>query len=139
MGKKADAKKADEAKAERGGPPARPEKRPASDVALRDFLRRVLFTVPPGRLPKGSAPPAVTPAVPSAGKPVKGRPLPARKAKLLLLETLRDLAIEDGAFAGVLVPLLREFLVSRGPAERAACLVAITRIDRAHPAAKEVA
>jgi hypothetical protein len=96
----------------------------------------VLFTVPPGRLPKGSAPPAAPPA---GAKPVKGRPLPARKAKLLLLETLRDLAVEDAAFAGVLLPLLREFVVSRGPSERAACLVAITRIDLAHPAAKEVA
>ena len=80
-------------------------------------------------------------AAPAAGgaKAVKGRPLPARKAKLLLLETLRDLAVEDAAFAGVIVPLLREFLVSRGPSERAACLVALTRIDLAHPAPKDAA
>jgi len=127
------------AKVERGGPPARPDERPASDLALRDFLRRGLFTVPPGRLPKGSTAPVQ--AAPAAGgaKAVKGRPLPARKAKLLLLETLRDLAVEDAAFAGVIVPLLREFLVSRGPSERAACLVALTRIDLAHPAPKDAA
>jgi hypothetical protein len=121
-----------------GGPPAKPEKRPAADVALRDFLRRGLFTVPPGRLPKGSAAPAVEPP-PAGAKPVKGRPLPARKAKLLLLETLRDLAVEDAAFARVLLPLLREFMASRGAAERAACLVAITRINAAHPVSKDVA
>ena len=79
------------------------------------------------------------PAAEAAKKVVKGRPLPARRAKLLLLETLRDLAVEDVAFARVIVPLLREFLVSRGPSERAACLVALTRIGLAHPAPKDAA
>jgi hypothetical protein len=131
VGKKPE-KKGEEAKPEeRGGPPPRPEKRPASDVALRDFLRRALFTVPPGRLPKGSTV-AVEPP-PAGAKPVKARPLPARRSKLLLVETLRDLAVEDAAFAAVLTPLLREFMVSRGASERAACLVALTRIQAAHP------
>jgi hypothetical protein len=139
VGKKPDAKKAvEEAKAPRGGPPPRPEKRPASDEALRDFLRRALFTVPPGRLPKGSMGPVVEPPL-GGQKPAKIRPLPARKAKLLLLETLRDLAVEDGAFARVIVPLLREFMASRGASERAACLVAITRIGIAHPELKGAA
>ena len=72
-------------------------------------------------------------------KPVKGRPLPARRAKLLLLETLRDLAVADAAFAAVLVPLLKEFMASRGPSERTSCLVAITRINAAHPTSKDAA
>ncbi len=151
VGKKADAKvDAKDAKgASAGGAPAKPEKRPASDEALRDLLRRGLFTVPPGRLPKGStaAPEAgpapaqpVQPAQAAAGaKAVKGRPMPARKAKLLLLETLRDLAVEDAGFAAVILPLLREFSATRGPSERAACLVALTRIHLAHPALKDAA
>lgn len=128
------AKKAEAAKVagveERGGPPPKPEKRPAEDEALVAFLRRVLFTVPPGRLPKGSADPAQSGAK-------KQRPQPARKAKVLLVETLRDLAVEDAAFARVVSPLLREFMVSRGVSERAACLVALTRIDKAHPSTKK--
>jgi hypothetical protein len=137
VGKKPEPKKGEDAKVERGGPAPRPEKRPASDEALRDVLRRGLFTVSPGRLPKGSNAPVAPP--PAGAKPVRNRPLPARKAKLLLLETLRDLAVEDAAFAAVIVPLLREFMVSRGPSERAACLVALTRISLAHPASKDAA
>jgi hypothetical protein len=124
--------------ADRGGPPPRPEKRPAGDEALRDFLRRGLFTVPPGRLAKGATAPVEPP--PAGQKPVKQRPLPARRSKLLLLEALRDLAVEDVGFARVLVPLIREFMVSRGASERAACLVALTRINSAHPSlAKDAA
>ena len=61
------------------------------------------------------------------------KPLPARKAKLALIETIRDLALEDVAFARGVLPLVEEFMVSRGPSERAACLVAVTRIRHAHP------
>ena len=32
------------------------------------------------------------------------------------------------------LPLLEEFMTSRGPSERAACLVAVTRIRHARPA-----
>ena len=138
LGKKAEpaAKKADPAKPEakpeaQGGVPPRPAQRPAADAALAEFLRRVLFTVPPGRLPKGSAPVATPPA--GGAKAVKHRPTPARRAKLELVETLRDLSVEDVALAAVIAPLLREFMVSRGPSERAACLVALTRITKAHP------
>jgi hypothetical protein len=137
VGKKPEPKK-DEKPAERGGVPPRPEKRPAGDVALRDFLRRVLFVVPPGRLPKGSTAPVSPP--PAGSKPTKQRPLPSRKSKLLLLETLRDLAVEDPDLARAILPLIKEFMVSRGPSERAACLVALTRITTAHPSlSKEAA
>jgi hypothetical protein len=129
VGKKAEpAKKEAEKAAPRGGPPSKPDHRPAGDEALRDFLRRALFTVPPGRLPKGS----VEPAAPAPdAKQKRPRPMPARRAKLLLVETLRDLSVEDAGLAQVVAPLLEEFMASRGKSERAACLVALTRINRA--------
>jgi hypothetical protein len=97
----------------------------------------VLFTVPPGRLPKDSA----EPAAPSdeGAKTARRRPMPARRAKLSLVETLRDLAVEDAALAKVIAPLLEEFMVSRGASERAACLVALTRIKKAHLSKKDAA
>lgn len=128
-------KPAEPARKPAGGPPPRPEKRPASDDALVSFLRRVLFAVPPGRLPKDSGERALE----SGDKPLKRRPMPARLAKLALVETLRDVAIEDDVFARAVTPLLEEFMTSRGASERAACLVALTRIKRAHPSQKDAA
>ena len=61
------------------------------------------------------------------------KPLPARKAKLALIETIRDLALEDVAFARGVLPLVEEFMISRGASERAACLVTVTRIRHTHP------
>jgi hypothetical protein len=60
------------------------------------------------------------------------KPLPARRAKLELVEVMRDLALEDGGFAAGVLPLLEEFMTSRGRSERDACLVAVTRIRHAH-------
>lgn len=122
------------------GPAARPEKPPASGASLLELLRRALFTVPPGRLPKDGGAAANAPAVDAGAKGAKrARPLPARKAKLGLIEVIRDLAIDDGAFAALVAPLLREFMASRGASERAACLVALTRIQKAHPVSKDAA
>jgi hypothetical protein len=120
------AKRAAAAQAEsRGsGPPARPETLPASPRGLWAFLRRTLFEVPPPR-------PAKRSEAEEAGDRL--RPLPARRAKLALVETMRDLALEDEAFARGVLPLLEEFMVSRGQSEQAACLVAVTRIRHAHP------
>ncbi|MCB9525725.1 MAG: BRCT domain-containing protein, partial [Myxococcales bacterium] len=110
-------------------PVGRPAEDPAGAEDVRDFLRLTLFGIPPGR------PPA---AREGAGPRLK--PLPARKAKLALIEVVRDLAVEDAGFAAHVRPVLHTFLGSRGASERAACLVALTRIDRAHPAlAKEAA
>lgn len=107
------------AEVEAGGPPPRPEAPPAPAEDLRSFLRRTLFGLPPAsKLGDDRSAP--------------GR-LPASRAKRALIEVCRDLAIEERAFAERLVPLLREFLDSRGQSERAACLVAVTRIRRAHP------
>jgi hypothetical protein len=120
------AKKAAAAAASRGGGvPHRPEKPPSGPQSLAEFLRRVLFEIPPGPPPKSAG---ETPA--KSAKRL--RPLPARRAKLELVEVIRDLALEDGAFAAGVSPLLQEFMVSRGESEKAACLVALTRIRHTH-------
>jgi hypothetical protein len=108
------------------GVPHRPERLPAGEPSLAEFLRRVLFEVPPGPPPKSAA------ADGSTTTP-RLKPLPARRAKLELVETMRDLALEDSAFAAGVLPLLEEFMISRGQSERAACLVAVTRIRHRHP------
>ena len=112
------------------GLPARPERPPAEPPLLGDLLRRMLFELPPGR-------PSRRPE--SAGGAEAGdgfdrlRPLPNRLAKLAVVETLRDLAIEDEGFARAAMPPLVEFMASRGKSEHASCLVAVTRIRHAHP------
>jgi hypothetical protein len=108
------------------GVPERPEKRPAGDDALRMFLRRVLFEIPPGRMEPASEE--------DKGILARMKPLPARKAKLSLVDVMRDLALEDGEFASAVLPVLREFMVSFGRSERDACLVAVTRIRHRHAA-----
>ncbi|WP_435020873.1 BRCT domain-containing protein [Tundrisphaera sp. TA3] len=107
------------------GPPARPDRPPASPKELWDFLRRTLFELPPPR-PEKRADAAEGPAE-------RIRPLPARRAKLALIETLRDLALEDAAFARGVLPLLAAFMNSRGRSERDACLVAVARLRHRHP------
>ncbi|RUL87062.1 BRCT domain-containing protein [Tautonia sociabilis] len=128
-------KKAAAAASSRGtGPPATPERPPAPAPILGELLRRMLFELPPGR-------PGRKPASGPSGKDGQGpgdgfdrlKPLPNRLAKLAVVETLRDLAIEDEAFARAALPPLVEFLGSRGKSEHAACLVAVTRIRHAHP------
>lgn len=106
--------------AEAAPPAATPSNHPAKADDVRDFLRRTLFGIPPARLPKTS------------GK-VLLKPLPARRAKLGLIEVVRDLAIEDQAFALRVVPLLQEFSGSRGRSERHACIVALTRLKNRWP------
>ena len=91
---------------------------------MRFLLRRMLFEIPPGRPPKGTG---------SEIGALKIKPLPTRRAKILLVETIRDLAIEDLEFAQVVYPVLLEFLQSRGQSERDACLVAVVRIEKGHP------
>jgi hypothetical protein len=122
-------KKAAEAAGARGpGTPSRPERPPAGAPSLGDLLRRMLFELPPGR-------PGRRPGGPDEQGGALGRlrPLPNRLAKLAVVETLRDLAIEDEGFARHALPPLVEFLGSRGKSEHAACLVAVTRIRHAHP------
>jgi hypothetical protein len=68
---------------------------------------------------------------------VKARPLPARRAKLDLVEVMRDLALEDRQFGAGVLPLLDEFMLSRGKSEHDACLVATTRIRHKYPELKK--
>jgi hypothetical protein len=106
------------------GPMARPEAWPAELDELREFLRRTLFGLPPAKLAQQE----------TAAKPQSKqvRPVSARRAKQDLIEVLRDLGMEDAAFAALLAPLLEEFMRSLGKSEREACLVALVRLDRAH-------
>jgi hypothetical protein len=111
------------------GVPHKPENPPADNRSLSAFLRRVLFEIPPGR-------PEIAPA--STTTP-KLKPLPARRAKLELVEVMRDLALEDRSFAAGVLPLLEEFMDAGGTSERAACLVAVTRIRHTYPALRGAA
>jgi hypothetical protein len=106
------------------GPPPRPETLPARPRDLWTFLRRTLFEISPPRPEKRPEEPG--------GAAERIRPLAARRAKLVLVETMRDLALEDADFARGVLPMLEEFMVSRGASERAACLVAVTRIRHTH-------
>lgn len=104
------------------GAAATPAAAPASAEDLRDFLRRTLFGLPPGRDAKERA----------SDAPAR-RKIPARVAKKALLEVVRDLAIEDRALATLVAPALQEFQGTRGVSESAAVLVALTRLRHAHP------
>jgi hypothetical protein len=135
-------KDAEKAAANRGeGIPHKPEKWPATQPTLSEFLRRVLFEIPPGRPEKSrDAVEDTDTNDPNAKKPdkvVSTKPLPARRAKLDLIETMRDLGLEVKDFGGGILPLLDEFMLSRGPSERAACLVAVTRIRHKYPEFKK--
>ena len=112
------------------GPPARPESRPAASQDLWYFLRRTLFELPPPRPEKRQDS--------GEGASERIKPLAARKAKLALIDTMRDLAIEDVDFARGVLPLVEEFMVSRGRSERDACLVAVTRLRHLHPELKRI-
>ncbi|MFO0822144.1 MAG: hypothetical protein U0792_03325 [Gemmataceae bacterium] len=138
---KKDAEKAAVARGD--GVPHRPEQWPAQKPTLSEFLRRILFELPPGRPEKSrdsvddGSEPGADPNAAKAEKVVSVKPLPARRAKLDLVETMRDLALEQKDFGRGILPLLDEFMLSRGPSERAACLVAVTRIRHKYPEFKK--
>lgn len=62
------------------------------------------------------------------------KPLSASQAKKALIETFRDIALDDAEFAQLVLPLFKNFTRSKGRMEQAACLVALTRLQIAHPA-----
>ena len=136
---KKDAEKAGVARGD--GTPHRPEQWPAQKPTLSEFLRRILFEIPPGRPEKSrDAVEDSDPNDPNAKKiekVVSVKPLPARRAKLDLVEVMRDLGLEQKDFGEGILPLLDEFMRSRGPSERAACLVAVTRIRHKYPEMKK--
>ncbi len=87
--------------------------------ALRGFLRRVLFALPPGRSME-------------ARDDASFRRIPSSIAKARVVEIVRDLAIEDVAFAAATRPLLEEMTGSLAQGEWQACLQALCAIDAVH-------
>ncbi len=105
-------------------PPFIPEGARFADVqALRDFLRVLLFGLPPGR--------AAEPADGNEGI----RRLSAGAAKQRAVEAARDLALDDLSFAQVISPVLVEFTGSVARGEWESCLSALASLQAAHPSA----
>lgn len=92
--------------------------------ALRALLRRVLFTLPPGR--EGMADVAT-----------RRRKLPASQVKLRVIELVRDFALEDVAFAALVAPVFAEFCGSLARGEWQACLSALLTLRARHDLALE--
>jgi hypothetical protein len=92
--------------------------------ALRDLLRRLLFTIPPGR---------------SMGEleGARAKKLPAGVAKRNLIAIVRDLALEDRAFAEIVAPVLAAQTGSKAKGEWEACLSALLTLRSAHSIAFE--
>jgi hypothetical protein len=123
-GTKALQKKQQERQQQQGtGLPIRPEHLPADKDALQQLLQRWLYELPPGGFAHSINN--------TNNKHLK--PLSACLAKKALIETFRDLALEDDEFAQMILPLLQNFTQSRGAMEQAACLVAVTRIEHSYP------
>ncbi len=113
---------------------SRPENIPAEQLSLKGLLRKCLFEIPKGRITSNSRPDVAVPD--KKGRSFKDRPvrlISTSKTKLALIETIRDIAVDDSQFAEYIFPLFEEFKQSIGQSEQAACLVASTRIKRAHP------
>ncbi len=88
--------------------------------ALRDFLRRVLFGLPPGRMERRD----------DSGP---RRHIPASEAKRNVIAVLRDMGVDDPAFAQLVAPVLGEFTGSLARGEWQACLAALVQLRGAHP------
>ena len=87
---------------------------------VSDFLSRTLFRLSPTHPTKDNLG-RLTSATPSW------------RNKVNLIKAIRDLAVKDMDFAALVKPILEEFMSTRGQSERAACLVALTRMRVAHP------
>lgn len=87
---------------------------------LQEFLRTLMFGLPPGRSPESR----------ERGLP---RPQGAQAAKRRAIEAARALAVEDEGFARVVSPLFLEFSGSIARGEWQACLAALTTLKVAHP------
>lgn len=103
------------------GLPKRPDNLPADTESLQQLLRRWLYEIPPGRMS-------------TERLTTRLKPLSASQAKKALIETFRDIALDDAEFAQLVLPLFKNFTRSKGRMEQAACLVALTRLQIAHPA-----
>ncbi|MCP3099323.1 hypothetical protein LZ198_10620 [Myxococcus sp. K15C18031901] len=88
--------------------------------ALRDFLRRMLFGLPPGRAKE-------------AREGEVQKRLSASEAKRRVIELVRDLGLEDESFARVVAPVLGEFTGSLAKGEWQSCLASLVQLRTAHP------
>jgi hypothetical protein len=102
------------------GPGVEAFAKPALDKGLvRNFLRRVLFRLPPKSILKEDC----------------GREFDSYAAwrnKRDMLYAVRDVAISDADFAEIVLPLIQEFMGTQGKTEFEAGLVALTQIEHAH-------
>lgn len=87
--------------------------------ALRALLRRLMFTIPPPRSME-------------ALEGARTRKLPASVAKRSLVAIVRDLALEDAAFAKLVAPVFGEMTGSVAKGEWQACLSALLALRAAH-------
>ncbi|MEX1364104.1 MAG: hypothetical protein AB1Z98_13335, partial [Nannocystaceae bacterium] len=107
------------------GEPADPAARRFDTTeALREFLRTVLFGLPPGRMERREH---------AGGDALPDRPLPASVAKARLVEVIRDFGVQDLEFARLALPVLEAFSHSEGKSERHGCIAALATIRQAHP------
>lgn len=122
---------------------------PASLEQLLLLLKRGLFELPSGRLSESAKPNDDNKTSQDktgytakfyngqrqqSSKQIQpAKPIAASRAKLALIETYRDVALEDVEFAKRVLPLLQKFTLSAGKMERQACLVAVTRIIATFP------
>ncbi|GAB4569325.1 MAG: hypothetical protein Tsb0020_23410 [Haliangiales bacterium] len=95
----------------------------SSTAAIQQFLRTVLFGLPPGRMERREGSRDALPE----------RPLPASQAKRRLIDVVRDMGIEDAQFAAMVAPVLGSFTHSQAKGEWQACVAALARIRATHP------
>jgi hypothetical protein len=124
-------KKKQKANGEEHGPRVELE---GATVSLQQFLRGTMFGLPPGRMERRDVPAAPTGVAAPRGRAARrpDRALPASVAKRRLIEVVRDMAVEDAAFASVVVPILEEFTRSSAKGEWQSCVAALARIQHAH-------
>jgi hypothetical protein len=103
-----------------GTPAVGETERFANVEALRAFLRRMLFGLPPGRSKEGR-------------EGMVQRRMSASTAKRRIIELVRDLGLEDQSFARVVAPVLNEFTGSLAKGEWQSCLASLVRLRAAHP------
>ncbi len=92
---------------------------------VRQFLRKTLFGLPPGRLERREL---------DSSQAAPDRPWPASVGKRRLIEAIKTLALSDAAFAELATPVLEEFRHSRAKNEWQHCVAALVQIRKAHSA-----
>ena len=103
-----------------GASPVGDTERFADVEALRAFLRRTLYGLPPGRMERRD-------------DDRKQRHVPASEAKRNVVAVLRDMGVSDAGFAQLVAPVLGEFTGSLARGEWQACLQALVQLRAAHP------